>query len=515
MNLLTALALIFLCTVVVVRAARRGGMRLPFPPGPPADPLIGHLRIMPGIAVSAEVFHDWAKQHGDVMSLNVLGRRLLILSSEEAATDLLDKRGLKYADRPSFPMYERIGWKDALPFLSYGQYFKKTRKMLHTLLEREKVSAFRPIEEQEACVMLYNFLNDPAGMERHVLRYSTAITMEIAYGHRILSNDDEHLKAAERILDILLEASQPSLLDVSPLFENLPAWFPGAWFVKYIQEIKPRVLHDIQHPVSVTPLFQAAGTAKQSFVSQQLEDLQREDQLTPESLYDLTTVANQIFGGGSETSWHTITTFIACMLTNPDVQRKAQEELDRVVGDGRLPDFTDRDSLPYVECVVKETMRWHPVAPLGIPHKATEDDEYRGMSIPKGATVIANSRSITWDEHKFHDPLAFKPERFLPKPVGAGEVLPQGGVFGWGRRVCPGRHLADNMVWIGIVRILAVFDIGKAKDADGNVVEPQIEFTTSITSHPKPFSCDLRPRSAKATELIRQAYDLHMVNAAA
>lgn len=107
MNLLATLALSFLCTVVLVRAARRRQMRLPYPPEPPADPLIGHLRIMPGTDVAAEVFHAWAKQHGDFMSLNILGKRLVILSSEEAATDLLDKRGLKYADRPSFPMYER------------------------------------------------------------------------------------------------------------------------------------------------------------------------------------------------------------------------------------------------------------------------------------------------------------------------------------------------------------------------------------------------------------------------
>lgn len=111
-------------------------------------------------------------------------------------------------------------------------------------LEKEKVSAFRPIEEQEACVMLYNFLDDPAGMDRHVLRsvpryqivglhshkdasYSTAITMEIAYGHRILSNDDEYLKTAERILDILREASRPSLLDVSPICWSIKyAWAP-------------------------------------------------------------------------------------------------------------------------------------------------------------------------------------------------------------------------------------------------------------------------------------------------
>ncbi|EKM55771.1 uncharacterized protein PHACADRAFT_195823 [Phanerochaete carnosa HHB-10118-sp] len=514
MDLPVLLVLVSLSVLVFVQATRRRRMRLPYPPGPPADPLIGHLRMMPDSDVAPEVFHGWAKQYGDVMSLNVLGKPLLILSSEEAAMDLLDKRSLTYSDRPSFPMLERLGWKDVLVFVPYGQYFKKLRKMIQVPFEKEKVSTFRSIEEQEACVLLYNLLNDPVGMDRYVHRYSSAIILEISYGHRVLSNDDEYFKAAEIILHVLHDVSRPSLLDVSPIFEKLPAWFPGAWFVKYIRETKPVVLHNIQMPVADVQKQLVAGTAKQSFVSQHLEDLTREGQLTPESLYDLSMVAHMIFGGGSETSWHTIMTFIACMLTNPDIQRKAQEEIDRVVGNSRLPDFTDRDSLPYIECIAQETMRWHPVAPLGVPHKATEDDEYRGMYIPKGTTIMANARSITWDERHFHDPLTFKPERFLPKPEGAGEVFPQGGIFGWGRRICPGRYLADNMVWIAVVNILAAFDVRKTKDADGNIIEPQIEFITSITSHPKPFLCDLKPRSENAAKLIRQAYDMHMANVA-
>lgn len=112
-------------------------------------------------------------------------------------------------------------------------------------------------------------------------------------------------------------------------------------------------------------------------------------------------------------SWHTVMLFVACMLLNPEAQRKGQEEIDRVVGAGRLPDFTDRDALPYVECIVQETMRylrcllctiaafslqrcrWHPVLPLGVPHKAVAADEYRGMHIPAGATVIANARCVS------------------------------------------------------------------------------------------------------------------------
>lgn len=83
-------------------------------------------------------------------------------------------------------------------------------------------------------------------------------------------------------------------------------------------------------------------------------------------------------------------TFFLAMMLHPEVQRKAREEIDRVVGDGRLPNVKDRDSLPYVEAVLKEVFRWHPIAPMGLPHEITEDDIYQGYLIPKGAIIIPN-----------------------------------------------------------------------------------------------------------------------------
>jgi cytochrome P450 len=86
------------------------------------------------------------------------------------------------------------------------------------------------------------------------------------------------------------------------------------------------------------------------------------------------------------------------MAQFPDVQRHAQAELDLVVGP-RLPTMNDRPNLPYVHALIKEVMRWHPVVPLGVPHMATEDDEYCGYRIPKGAVLIANIWSVGWQVH--------------------------------------------------------------------------------------------------------------------
>lgn len=79
----------------------------------------------------------------------------------------------------------------------------------------------------------------------------------------------------------------------------------------------------------------------------------------------------------------------------PEVQEKARTELDAVVGPHRLPDFDDRDALPYVCAVIKECTRWHAIAPLGIPHRLIQDDEYRGYLIPKGTLVLPNLWCVT------------------------------------------------------------------------------------------------------------------------
>ncbi|OJT08238.1 Fumitremorgin C synthase [Trametes pubescens] len=79
------------------------------------------------------------------------------------------------------------------------------------------------------------------------------------------------------------------------------------------------------------------------------------------------------------------------MVQFPEVQKKAQQELDVVVGPDRLPDFADREARPYVRAIMKETMRWHAVAPIGISHRMVDEDEYKGYRIPAGSVVVPNA----------------------------------------------------------------------------------------------------------------------------
>ena len=131
------------------------------------------------------------------------------------------------------------------------------------------------------------------------------------------------------------------------------------------------------------------------------------------------------------------------MALYPTIQRRAQDELDCVVGLDRLPTPADREHLPYINALMKEILRWHPIAPTGLPHAVAEDDFYEGYFIPKGSVVIPNIWYFAHDPEVYHDPMDFDPSRFLgPSP----EADPHSIVFGFGRRACPGKELASSSI---------------------------------------------------------------------
>jgi len=191
------------------------------------------------------------------------------------------------------------------------------------------------------------------------------------------------------------------------------------------------------------------------------------------------------------------------MTINPAVQQKAQAEIDRVIGPNRLPTASDRDQLPYIDAIVKEVLRWHPVAPMALPHCSTEDDVVEGYWIPKGSMLFANVWHFTHDPNVYAEPERFNPDRFLAINGHTPEPDPHNFAFGFGRRVCPGRILADNALFLNIAQSLAVFTVSKAKDAAGKEIEPEVKFLPGVVSHPAPYVNRIEARRAKHAEMIR------------
>lgn len=223
------------------------------------------------------------------------------------------------------------------------------------------------------------------------------------------------------------------------------------------------------------------------------------------TLADIKGAAGAVYAAGQDTTWSTLVVFILNMVLHPEIQLLAQQQLDEVVGTDRLPEFGDRESLPIVDWIVQETLRWGPVSPIGVPHKSIEADTYKGYFIPAGSFVYANAQAMTHDPEVYENPDEFDPLRYQPKAEGGrGEPFPIGG-FGFGRRICPGRHLAEASVWIVIATMLHTLTIKKAVGPDGKEITPTVTLTPGLTSHPEHFDCVFAPRSKQHEGLVVDA----------
>jgi cytochrome P450 len=140
-----------------------------------------------------------------------------------------------------------------------------------------------------------------------------------------------------------------------------------------------------------------------------------------------------------------------------------------------------------------------PHTPTGVPHRLIADDVHAGYSIPAGSIVIPNIWSMLHSPDVYTNPLSFNPDRFMG---GVSERDPREICFGFGRRICPGQHLADASVWLSCAVALAALRVRPMKDAEGREVLPEPEMTSGTISHPKPFQCEIAPRSERAHALV-------------
>ncbi|KAG5336897.1 hypothetical protein C0989_011601 [Termitomyces sp. Mn162] len=215
---------------------------------------------------------------------------------------------------------------------------------------------------------------------------TAAIIMSTVYDNTMLQSTIERFAdISEATVTKLSDAFFPGAfaVDALPFLRHIPAWFPGAGFQRYAAEC--RVLTDEMQdrPLKYVKEQLNAGRQVSGLVATLLERKSDASELLHEEM-DIKMVAATIFVAGADTSVSALSTFMYAMVVNVDAQNKAQVELDAVVGTSRLPDFSDRPNLPYLEALFREVMRWHPVLPLGVSHAALEDDIYNGYFIPKG-----------------------------------------------------------------------------------------------------------------------------------
>jgi len=316
-----------------------------------------------------------------------------------------------------------------------------------------------------------------------------------AYGIDVQSPEDQYIVLGEKTLHDISTAMNPSysLYNAFPILKYIPTWLLGA----ELQSLS-RNARDVDRMVKV-PLEDVkakitAGTAAPSLVSAALKSGNYSEE-------DIKWAAGSLYIAGADSTYISITTLLFAMVKFPEIQKKAQAEIDRIVGRGRLPTFADRAELPYIDCVIKETLRWKIISPLGVPHHLLEDDYYNGYWIPRGSTILPNVWAIGRDKTLYKNPDRFWPERFEGE-AGEAALDPYTYLFGFGRRICPGLHFVDSMIFIVFTSILATLDISKPLGQDGQEVEPNENYGRGIMNNIHPFECTIKPRSMSARALI-------------
>ncbi|KAA1476596.1 cytochrome P450 [Dentipellis sp. KUC8613] len=497
---LTLIASFVLCAFIVryIRSPYRK-----VPAGPRGIPILGNIFQLREDMIPA--FMKWQKIYGDICYVNLAGQPILVINSGRVAFDLLDCRSANYSERP-----RRIVAGEILCgglFFAQNPYNAVTRRMRrasHEAMSNQASRKYHPMQTAEAVLLTLSLLDRPESYDRHLQRNAASLAMSMLYGHPpIMSENDPSVQEINGFIKQLSHYGRPGghLVEVFPWMvyipQSLAKWKREAMLgFRHYTKVFENLADDVAKRMStetVRPCFTASLIENNSAGSCNL------------SKREIAWAAGGMFAAGSETTSSVMAWFLLVMIAFPEAQKRAQDELDAIVGRSRVPTFADFEHLPYIQAVVKESLRWRTTVPVGVPHRSLEDDWYEGMFIPKGTICIANVHCMNRDPRVFGpDAAEFKPERYLD---ATGAIKANSADdhynFGFGRRVCPGRYLGSNTLFINMAVLLWAAKISRGKgDAGPLDLEGFVNMGTAI--HPKPFTCDIQPRFTEVPHILSQ-----------
>ncbi|GJE98984.1 cytochrome P450 [Phanerochaete sordida] len=473
--------------------------RYRLPPGPPRLPIIGNLFNAPK-SFEWLTYQAWSRKYGsDVVHYQILGTNFVVINSAEAADDLFERRSNNFSDRPAFTMVQLTGWRRTFGVMQYGDEWRTHRRLFHQYFRAPIVPAYHHSSAMAVQDLLRSLRRTPDQWMQHVRFMAGSNILRVAYGMELVSAEDPRLEIIEKSMQVFskITVAGAYLVDSFPILKHVPTWFPGGRFKREAAEWRPIVNAMYMVPYTEAKESFSSGNYKPSITTEIMSEIgQLANETEQKALEDVAIGAmGTAFAAASDTTTLTLLNFVLAMLLYPHVQTAAQKALDGAIGNDRLPEIADKNTLSYVTAVMYECLRWRPPLPLSIPHRSIADDEYNGFHIPAGSIVIGNAWAILHDPARYPDPETFAPERFLDTHGALCADVPEPlAAFGYGRRICPGRYFAYDVVWLAIASMLAAFDITKPIDENGHVIEPSGEYMSGTFSFPVPFEADFKRR---------------------
>ncbi|KAI2640356.1 cytochrome P450 [Hypomontagnella submonticulosa] len=486
-------------------------------PGPQQFPIVGRVHDLDRFCMWKK-FKEWADIYGPIYRTSMLGQQFIIVSDENIAQELLVKRGHIYSGRPQIrALFDHKTGPGYMALMDRHDIWTRQRKWVHAAMVEAHRHHFFGVIENEVKRYLAVLLLDPEKFHINTREHCARVMCRLAWD-TAESQGKQNADSADCTLT-QMSVSGPIVNTMTPLWSIPWAFNPWkkferaredqqrAWWLDSFQIAKHRFLRG-ELPTDTWSSRYFSGLQKQG--NSELHQTPEEEEFAScmlgfQNLIGVITISGPL------------QFFFLAMMLHPEWQRKAQAEIDKVCG-GRMPTTGDMADMPTVRACLKESTRWRSGVPLGVPHQAEQDDEFRGEKIAKGTIILACEWSMNRVPERYPDPESYRPDRYLEKewptyqePLSRYPNFREGvgmHTFGWGRRTCLGQHIVDDEMFVTGASVLWAFNLDRKKcPKTGEVAELDSEATNAhVILEPLPFPCDFQPRSAEKVAQILSGY---------
>lgn len=408
-----------------------------------------------------------------MVTLHMGSKTWIVLNSDRVVSELIAKRGKITNERPQMPIASDLVSNGKRTVIRQEEEWREGRRVMHQLLSGSNLKVYAGMQELESVDMLRRYVREPDLWFSHNFRYATSVLYRIVMGYP-LHKTKEALDDYQRVTIEFVTTINRSYVDFFPSLSKLPHLLqPWRAYWAQMGSFHRRIFQQWWDPIRAAV---SKGSAPPSFV--------RDVLLHPDTKYagddeEAMYLATSVMAAGGDNTRMTINTFIMAMITHPEAQARAREEIDRVCTSGgslRLPRMSDLSEMPYVAAMIKETLRWRPTVPIVPPHQVTENLEFDGHFIPAGTVFLINSIALS---NEFDNADKFLPERWIDGSEARTTNNFWG--FGGGRRICVGWKVAEQALFISFARLLYCFELSPVRSLLASCPSPLLLNDGSLT----------------------------------